>query len=178
LTNTTFLQKSTEKVLTPLRRFCYKRRSTPNSIHTKKKSGSKSALGRRSPWVAVLSGRSFPGHAPASVTEIAKAEVFTRRRLGEAGFFNLRALLGLTLCLLGLALAIPALRPAADQPPRHMPVPGAKPRENLVQLEQYWHNRLTYPTCLAQSPKSAGIEHDQFYRARSATGADDGLFAL
>ena len=96
----------------------------------------------------MLSGRSFPRHAPASATEIAKAEVFPRRRLSEAGFFNLRALLGLTLCFLGLALAIPALRPAAEQRqrPHHRPVPGDKPREDLTRLKQYWHDRLTYPT--------------------------------
>src|SRR6266478_2878554 len=64
----------------------------------------------------------------------------------RSAFFNLRALLGLTLCFLGLALAIPALRPAAELPTGHMPLPGAEPREDLARLKQYWHNRLTYPT--------------------------------
>jgi hypothetical protein len=76
-----------------------------------------------------------------------------RRSLGEGGFFNLRALLGLTLCLFGVALAIfagreAALRPAAE-PPRYMPVPGASSESEspgLAQLEQYWHDRLTFPT--------------------------------
>jgi hypothetical protein len=41
-----------------------------------------------------------------------------------------------------------ALRPAAE-PPRYMPVPGSGPQSEaagLAQLEQYWHDRLTYPT--------------------------------
>src|SRR6267143_6941622 len=76
-----------------------------------------------------------------------------RRSLGEGGFFNLRALLGLTLCLFGVALAIFAAREAAlrpaPEPERYMPVPGASSGEEargLAELEQYWHNRLTFPT--------------------------------
>ncbi len=72
----------------------------------KKKSTSQSAPARRSPWLAVLSGRSFPGHAPASATGIAKAEVFTRRRLGEGGFFNLRVLIATVFCLAGIFFAL------------------------------------------------------------------------
>src|SRR5437660_368630 len=86
-----------------------------------------------------------------------------RRRLGEGGFFNLRALLGLTLCLFGVALAIfagrdgvlsrqlsgdDAARPA-NQPDRYMPVPGGSLQSEsarLGQLEQYWFARLTFPT--------------------------------
>src|SRR5437899_8559191 len=76
-----------------------------------------------------------------------------RRSLGEGGFFNLRALLGLTLCLFGVALAIfaardAALRPASE-PDRYMPVPGGSSQSEaagLEQLEQYWHDRLTFPT--------------------------------
>src|SRR6266513_661427 len=76
-----------------------------------------------------------------------------RRSLGEGGFFNLRALLGLTLCLSGIALAIfagkEAAVPRASEPARYMPVPGASSGEEargLAELEQYWHNRLTFPT--------------------------------
>src|SRR5436190_3630243 len=76
-----------------------------------------------------------------------------RRSLGEGGFFNLRALLGLTLCLFGLALAIFAGRSGAlnraSQPDRYMPVPGASSQDEaarLAELEQYWQDRLTYPT--------------------------------
>src|SRR2546430_426583 len=76
-----------------------------------------------------------------------------RRSLGKGGFFNLRALLGLTLCSFGIALAIfagkEAAVPRASEPERYMPVPGAKGQSEaagLQQLEQYWHDRLTYPT--------------------------------
>src|SRR6266446_5404813 len=76
-----------------------------------------------------------------------------RRSLGKGGFFNLRALLGLTLCLFAVALAILAERGAAPRPApeadRYMPVPGAGSHSEsagLAQLEQYWHDRLTYPT--------------------------------
>ncbi|PYJ69611.1 MAG: hypothetical protein DME76_08370 [Verrucomicrobia bacterium] len=86
-----------------------------------------------------------------------------RRWLGEGGFFNLRALLGLTLCLFGVALAIFAARDGvlsrkllgdaaarpANQPERYMPVPGGSLQSEsarLGQLEQYWFDRLTFPT--------------------------------
>ena len=81
----------------------------------------------------------------------------------RAAFFNVRVLLGVTLGFLGLALAIFAAkesvlrspkRPnqtilAATQPARYMPVPGANKREEaagLAQLEQFWFDRLTFPT--------------------------------
>src|SRR6266699_951982 len=76
-----------------------------------------------------------------------------RRSLGEGGFINLRALLGLTLCFSGVALAIFAGRDGAlrraSQPERYMPVPGGNLQgeaAGLAQLEQYWHDRLTFPT--------------------------------
>ena len=75
-----------------------------------------------------------------------------RRRL-EGGFINLRALLALFLCFTGVALAIFAGRDVAvrraSEPERYMPVPGAKGQSEaagLAQLEQYWHDRLTFPT--------------------------------
>src|SRR6476620_11622981 len=72
-----------------------------------------------------------------------------RRRLGEGGFVNLRALVALFLCFTGVALAIfagkdVAVRPASE-PERYMPVPGAgshSEADGLARLEQYWHNRL------------------------------------
>src|SRR5258708_2807800 len=75
------------------------------------------------------------------------------RRLREGGFISLRVLLGLFLGFTGVALAIfagrdSAVRPASE-PERYMPVPGAKGQSEaagLQQLEQYWHDRLTYPT--------------------------------
>ena len=75
-----------------------------------------------------------------------------RRSLGKGGFINLRTLFGLTLGLSGIALAIFAGKesavPRAPQPERYMPVPGSTESEaaGLAQLEQYWHDRLTYPT--------------------------------
>ena len=89
----------------------------------------------------------------APTTARCLAVVSTRRRLGETGFINLRTLLGLTLGLSAIALAIFAGKqdavPRASQPERYMPVPGASSREEvrgLEKLEQYWHDRLTYPT--------------------------------
>src|SRR5947208_10374719 len=71
----------------------------------------------------------------------------------EAGFFNPRALLGLTLCFVGLALAIFAARESSlrrmPQPARYMPVPDGNLQgeaARLAELELYWQNRLTYPT--------------------------------
>ncbi|PYL69800.1 MAG: hypothetical protein DMF28_01910, partial [Verrucomicrobia bacterium] len=76
-----------------------------------------------------------------------------RKLVHEGGFFNLRALLGLTLCFFGLALAIFAGRNGAlqrpSEPARYMPVPGASSQDEaarLAQLEQYWNDRLTFPT--------------------------------
>src|SRR6266478_9805200 len=76
-----------------------------------------------------------------------------RHDLAEAAFVNLRTLLGLVLCFSGLALAIFAGKGVAttriSQPERYMPVPGANSRDEaarLAELEQYWQDRLTYPT--------------------------------
>ena len=76
-----------------------------------------------------------------------------RRSLGKGGFINLRALLALFLCFTGVALAIFAGRDVAvrraSEPERYMPVPGNKPESEaagLAELEQYWHDRLTFPT--------------------------------
>src|SRR5262250_574898 len=75
------------------------------------------------------------------------------RSPGEAGFFNPRALLGLTLCFVGLGLAIFAARESSlgrvSQPARYMPVPGSSIQgeaARLAELEQYWQDRLTFPT--------------------------------
>src|ERR1044071_2592303 len=83
------------------------------------------------------------------------------RRPVEYGFFNLRALIGFTLCFVGVALALLArFSPLTDraslpsttkpsQPEPYMPVPGARPETeaaDLGRLEQFWTDRLTYPT--------------------------------
>src|SRR6476469_371493 len=76
-----------------------------------------------------------------------------RGSLSQGGFINLRILLGLSLGLSGIALAIfagkDAAVPRASEPERYMPGPGAKGQSEsaaLEQLEQYWHDRLTFPT--------------------------------
>jgi len=89
-----------------------------------------------------------------------------QKSTSQSAFFNLRILLGFTLSFLGVALAIfagwggalrspdgpnqPNVTPARlDQSARYMPVPGASTREEaagLAQLEQYWFDRLTFPT--------------------------------
>src|SRR5437667_2138334 len=86
-------------------------------------------------------------------TKFSTRSPLARRSLRERGFFNIRTLLGLTLCFSGLALAIIAGRDTAlrsvSKPDRYMPVPGADSRDEaarLAELEQYWHNRLTFPT--------------------------------
>ena len=104
----------------------------------------------------------------------------TRRSLAEGGFFNLRALLGLTFCLSGVALAIfagreAALRPASE-PDRYMPVPGSNSKNEaagLEQLEQYWHDRLTFPTGRFDPAwvRAAAAQH-----ARMASGVPAGTY--
>src|SRR6266849_8493286 len=105
-----------------------------------------------------------------------------RRSLGKGGFFNLRALLGLTLCLSGVALAILAERGAAPRPApeadRYMPVPGGSSQSEsagLAQLKQYWHNRLTYPTGRFDPAwvREAAVQH-----ARMPVGVPAGVPAM
>src|ERR1041384_8000146 len=96
----------------------------------------------------------------------------------QGGFFNLRALLGLTLCFLGLALGIFAAKQTLSQReselPRYMPVPGENPRgeaAGLEQLEQYWRDRLTFPTGRFDPAwlRAAAAQH-----ARMTTGVPTG----
>src|SRR5207248_62486 len=105
-------------------------------------------------------------------------------------FFNLRALLGFTLCFVGVALGLFAhfspltnhssLSRATDasQPARYMPAPGQRPEteaEDLGRLEQYWNDRLAYPTGRV-NPKwlrAAAAQH-----ARLARGVPAGMPAI
>ncbi len=72
----------------------------------------------------------------------------------RSAFFNLRLLAGLSLSVLGLLLALTALRPqpgspSSERPERDMPTFGedlTDEARNLNQLEQFWNDRLTYPT--------------------------------
>src|SRR6266581_7733956 len=105
----------------------------------------------------------------------------SRSSVGEAGFFNPRALLGLTLCFAGLALAIFAARESTvrhlSQPARYMPVPGSDLQgeaERLAELEQYWQDRLTYPTGRFDPAwvRAAAAQH-----ARMASGVPAGAYS-
>src|SRR5438045_2516948 len=99
-------------------------------------------------------------------------------RRGQSGSINLRMLLGLTLGLSGVALAILAGKDGAlrrpSGPERYMPVPGSDTRgeaSGLAELEQYWHNRLTFPTGRFDPAwvRAAAAQH-----ARMATGVPAG----
>src|SRR6266542_584161 len=104
-----------------------------------------------------------------------------RRSFTEGGFINLRTLLGLTLCFSVVAVSLykgrdGALR-RASQPERYMPVPGARLQEEaigLAQLEQYWHDRLTYPTGRFDPAwvRAAATQH-----ARMASGVPAGAYS-
>src|SRR4029079_18441683 len=89
-----------------------------------------------------------------------------KKSTSQSAFFNRRVLLGFTLSFLGIALAIfagwggalrspdglkrPNIAPQhLEQPVHYMPVPGANVQDEatgLTQLEQYWNDRVTYPT--------------------------------
>jgi hypothetical protein len=71
------------------------------------------------------------------------------------GFLELRLLIGLGLCMAGLALAVFAFNQPAERagqpqsPQRDMPTlrdNTEREAADLGQLEQYWNDRLTYPT--------------------------------
>src|SRR5690242_9943080 len=117
-----------------------------------------------------------------------KKKYSTRSALArQGGFFNLRALLAFTLCFVGVALGIsgyftslsnnvsPGDATRASEPPRYMPVPGGGTRDEaagLEQLEQYWHDRLTFPTGRFDPAwvRAAADQH-----ARMASGVPVGL---
>src|SRR5262245_46808499 len=115
---------------------------------------------------------------------------FTQRLVGKGGFFNLRALISFTLCFVGVALALfahftPLTNPVsllggtkASRPLRYMPAPGAKPEAeaaNLGRLEQFWNDRLTYPTGRFDPAwlRAAAVQH-----ARLPIGVPSGVPAV
>jgi hypothetical protein len=89
-----------------------------------------------------------------------------KKSTSRSAFFNFRVLVGFSLGFLGIALAIFAGRDSflrnlqspsrtgvsaarSDEPARYMPVPGRNTQEEasgLARLEQYWNDRLTFPT--------------------------------
>src|SRR5215471_18249154 len=104
----------------------------------------------------------------------------SRSSVGEAGFFNPRALLGLTVCFAGLALAIFAARESTvhrvSPPARYVAAPGSDRQGEavrLAELEQYWQDRLTYPTGRFDPAwlRAAAAQH-----ARMASGVPAGAF--
>src|SRR5262245_9497994 len=71
----------------------------------------------------------------------------------QSAFFNLRALIGLLFCFSGTLLALFGAGifsgRNAEQPAHYMPAPGQRPHSeaaDLGRLEQFWNDRLTYPT--------------------------------
>src|SRR6476469_3318921 len=106
------------------------------------------------------------------------AVVSTQTKVGQHGFINLRALLGLTLAVSGVALAIIAGKDGAlqrpSEPERYMPVPGGDTRDEAARLgkmEQYWRDRLTFPTGRFDPAwlRAAAAQH-----ARMTTGVPTG----
>jgi hypothetical protein len=78
-----------------------------------------------------------------------------RKSASKSAFFNPRALIGFALCSMGVALVVFALVPSsnplarANRLARDMPTFDEDARDeavNLGKLEQYWSDRLTYPT--------------------------------
>src|SRR3954468_14219483 len=107
--------------------------------------------------------------------------ILFRARFGEAAFINLRILLGIALSVSGIALAIVASKDRAVTPrsgtERYMPVPGDNTRDEgtrLAELEQYWHDRLTYPTGRFDPAwlRAAASQH-----ARMTSGIPAGIYA-
>src|SRR5712664_1420985 len=71
----------------------------------------------------------------------------------RSAFFKLRALISLLFCFAGALLALFASGAftgrIAERPARYAPVPGSRLESesaNLGRLEQFWNDRLTYPT--------------------------------
>src|SRR5438876_3829011 len=132
-----------------------------------KKSSYTRSVVRHNPWLAVVP-----------------------RLRDEGGFFNLRALIGFTLCFVGVALALFAhFSPVTDhlglpsaakasRPLPYMPAPGGRPEAeaaDLTRLERYWNDRLTYPTGRFDPRwlRAAAVQH-----ARLSIGVPAGVPAM
>src|SRR5438094_1634302 len=70
----------------------------------------------------------------------------------HSAFFNIRLIISLLLSFSGALLALfgsGVFSRDAERPTRYLPVPGQRPETeaaNLGRLEQFWNDRLTYPT--------------------------------
>ena len=105
-----------------------------------------------------------------------------RKSSTRSAFFNLRALLGFTVCLFGVALAIFAGRDAMLPRPdgtarraRYRPSPGGDSQGDtagMARLNEYWHHRLTYPTGRFDPAwvRAAAVQH-----AQMSTGVPAGV---
>src|SRR6266404_7839300 len=105
-----------------------------------------------------------------------------RKSSTRSAFFNLRALLGFTVCLFGVALAIFAGRDAMLPRPdgtarraRYRPSPGGDSQGDaagMARLNEYWHQRLTYPTGRFDPAwvRAAAVQH-----AQMSTGVPAGV---
>ena len=78
-----------------------------------------------------------------------------RKSASKSAFFNPRALIGFGLCSVGVALVVFALIPSTNplvrdnRLARDMPTFGEDPENEAIdlgRLEQFWSDRLTYPT--------------------------------
>src|SRR5881392_794873 len=116
-----------------------------------------------------------------------------RQSTSHSAFINLCLLFGFTLCFLGVALAIFASFPVrgslgeggsrpgatnAERPAPYMPVPSGRVETegaDLGRLEQFWNDRLTYPTGRFDPAwvRAAAIQH-----ARMAVGVPAGMPAV
>ena len=87
----------------------------------------------------------------------------------RSAFFNPRVLVGLALLMLGMLLGLAALKrqpdlQSSDQLSRDMPTlgddPANEPRD-LGRLEQFWNDRLTYPTGVFNPAwvRAAAVQH-------------------
>ena len=77
----------------------------------------------------------------------------TKNSRVHSAFFNLRLIISLLLSFSGALLALFGSgvfsSKDAERPARYMPVPGKRPETeaaDLGRLEQFWNDRLTYPT--------------------------------
>lgn len=93
----------------------------------------------------------------------------------HTGFFSLRGIFGLVLGLSGIALASVALKPTAPHQvaeERFRTIPtlgedGGDEAVNLGRLEQWWNDRLTYPTGRFNPAwlRAAVAQHDKMQKA-------------
>ncbi len=105
-----------------------------------------------------------------------------RHSFGEGGFFSFRALIGLLFCFFAALLALFGAgvfsTNNAERPAPYMRVPGSRVETeaaDLGRLEQFWNDRLTYPTGRFDPAwvRAAAIQH-----ARMAVGVPAGVPAV